>query len=174
MSELMELLKEMDKEFGGGFELEDGVYFVTLDQINSKVWEKEGSEPAFILQWRVDSGPEAGKPIGDFLRWYVAPGADEKQRNGRRGSITSMVRGLTLAVDETRHPDIQNAYVELLHTETAEDAVEALSYLIRTFGEVRMPIRMVTSKTGYQNARYVERGTLITATDPREVAAIQV
>ena len=171
MSDLTELLKEMDKEFGGGFDIEDGEYFVTLDRVNSKLWESEGKESAFILQWRVDGGSATGKGVGDFLRWHTS---DENIARVRHGVITSMVRGVSLAVDEDRHPGIQAAYVTLLQSKDIDDSLEAIEALVDSFGYVRMPIRLLTNKSGYQNAKYLEKGGAVTMTDPREVEAVAV
>ena len=170
-TDLMTLLKEMDKEFGGGFEVDDGIHFARINRDGCKVFEADGKEPAYILSWKIDGGAFTGKQFGDFLRWH----SDDKDKAKiRHGVVTSMVKGVTLNSDESNHPEIQAAYVALLQSKDTEGSIEALGALVASFGDVRMPIRLVTSKTGYQNAKYLEKGKAIVATDPREVEAVAV
>jgi hypothetical protein len=176
MSDLTELLKDMDKEFGGGYEIEDGTYWATLDIAGSKMYEPEdpNKESAFILQWRIDGGDMNGKTPSEFIRWHTA---DEKTARIRHSVLTTMVRGVSLAVSEDTHPEIQEAYVALLQSTGAEEGLEAVQALVTSFGEVRMPIRLVTKTSNgrdFQNIKYLERGGAVVATDARQVSAVNV
>jgi len=171
MSELMALLKEMDKEFGGGYEIEDGTYYVTLNREGTKRWESEEKEDAYIISWRVDGGDNSGKTFGDFLRWHSKT-KDTAQLRHRL--VTGLITAVTQSVPEDRHPAIQNAYVQLLQSSDEDRSLECLEDIVSSFEDVRMPIRLRTSKTGFQNVVYLEKGGPIKMEDPREIEAVSV
>lgn len=175
---LADTLKEMDKEFGG-YDVEDGMYFVTLDHDSCQRWEPEdGGDSCYIIKWKVDGGDSTGKSISDFLRWS---GETEGSTKARRGTITGMIKGVTLHTDDDQNDAIGEAIVALRKSSDADSATDALENLVSAFGTVRMPIRLVTkevTKDGqtktFQNVRYIERGHAIAMTDPRELAAVTV
>ncbi len=173
MSEVLDFLKDMDKEFGGSsdYTIEDGTYFVTYNADGSRIWEADGKEGAFLVSWRIDSGEYAGRTVTDFIRWHSD---NEDTAKLRHSLVTQMIRGVTMAQDESVHPAIKEAYVALMQTQGEEESLEALENLATTFEGVRMPLRLVTSKTGYQNTRYIEKGGPVKASDPREIAAVAV
>ena len=167
---LLEVLNDFNKEYGFA-DLDDGVYFVELNEDTTKsVTTKDGSS-SYRLGWRVAAGPKEGREIGDFWRWFRP---EEKAQKGARGAIVGALKGILLFVDEANTADAAGAITTLRGSTTEDEATAAIAALVTTFEGVRLPVRLRTNDGGYQNVQYHDRGQPIEADDPAELEAVTV
>jgi hypothetical protein len=167
---LFDTLKELDEQYGYQ-ELRDGGYWAVLDSESTKpYYPDDGSAPRFRFGWKIDGGDFTGRQVGDFHSWF---GDNDKIQNIRRGAATNLIKALALALG-----DESDVLAEpLAHLQAAKDedgAVEAFREIAMAVMGIRIPVRLVTNKGGYQNVRYLEKGAAPDVQDPRAMDAVNV
>jgi hypothetical protein len=167
---LTEKLRALDEEYGFA-DVPDGKYWVTTNAETTKPYESpDGDNDSFRVGWVITEGEHTGRAVGDFLRWF---GDDAKAQSARRGGTSGMLKGISFAAPE--HSGVIDETIDMLQGATEEaGAIAAFDHLFSGMGTLRMPIALVTSKKGYQNVRYVQKGGPVELDDPVELAAVTI
>ena len=168
---LMDTLKELDKEYGGFSNIQDGVYAVELGANTKRV---DNNPDRFRLGWKVVWGEYKGREIGDFVGWF---GPDDHITKINRGVFTQCIKALSLVADEEQRQSLATMVGTLraLSVPSAENkraAVDAIETCFKSLIGIRLNVTVFTNKKGYQNPHYLNKGNLIDA--PSGIAAESV
>lgn len=179
MPDIMDVLKELDKEYGIS-NIPDGAYQVALGENTKEYPGKDGGQANFRFGWKVINGEYTGRELGDFLRWHPdTDGLDREAATKRvkasRGSVTSMFNMAAASLPEEVQPQLANAIVGIRDSESADEANAQFAVVAELARPYVFTVRAVTNQSGYQNVRYMEKGHTIEApiTD-EQLAAVAV
>lgn len=176
--DLMSELQALDKEYGFT-PVPDSVYHVALDE-NSKVVEgKNGNTDAFRLGWRIVCGGQEKRVLSDFLRWFPS---NPDKRNDKdavriaRGMAVQALKAITMSLPTEDQARILPAVSGLRNAATPEEANGYFVQIAQIARATRLYVRakttpakdpktgqVDTTKDGFQNLSYLEKGNPISA-----------